>query len=47
MLLILALRVTRQADLYEYQFKASLVYKDNSNTARAITQRNPVSETQK
>jgi hypothetical protein len=38
--LIPALRRQRQEDLCEFQ--ASLVYRDNSRTAR-ITQRNPVS----
>ena len=39
--LVLALRRQRQADLCE--FKASLVYRESSRTARA-TQRNPVSQ---
>jgi hypothetical protein len=39
--LILALRRQRQVDLYE--FKASLIYKVSSKPARAVTQRNPVS----
>ena len=40
--LIPALRRQRQADLWE--FKASLVYRVSSRTARAVTQRNPVSK---
>ena len=36
------LRTQRQANLYE--FKASLVYKVSSRTARAVTQNNPVSK---
>jgi hypothetical protein len=39
MLLVLELRRQRQADLYE--FKASLMYRERSGTARA-TQRNTV-----
>ena len=35
----------RQADFCE--FKASLVYKANSRTARTVTQRNPVLKTTK
>jgi hypothetical protein len=42
--LIQALRRQRQADLCE--FKASLVYKVSSRTAR-VTQRKPVSKNQK
>jgi hypothetical protein len=42
--LIPALRRQRQADLYE--FKASLVYRVSSRTART-SQRNPVSEKKK
>ena len=37
--LILALGRQRQVDLYE--FKASLVYKVRTRSARAVTQRNP------
>ena len=43
--LIPALRRQIQADLYE--FKASLLYKASSRTARAVTQRNPVSKQNK
>jgi hypothetical protein len=39
MTLILALRRQRQVDLFE--FEAGLVYKTRSNTARAVTKRNP------
>ena len=42
--LILALR-QRQVDFCE--FKTSLVYKASSRTARAVTQRNPVSKKKK
>jgi hypothetical protein len=42
MLLIPALSRQRQVDFCED--KASLVYKESSRTARAITQRNPVSK---
>jgi hypothetical protein len=45
MTLILVLRRQRQADLCE--FEVSQVYKVSSRTARAITQRNPVSRNQK
>ena len=38
--LILALGRQGQVDLCE--FKASLVYKESSRTARAVTERNPV-----
>jgi hypothetical protein len=38
--LIPALRGQRQADLCE--LVASLVYKENSRTVRAVSQRNPV-----
>ena len=40
--LIPGLGKERQADLSE--FKASLVYKVSSRTARTVTQRNPVSK---
>ena len=40
--LIPVLRRQRQVDICK--FKASLVYKVSSRTARAVTQRNPVSE---
>ena len=40
--LISALRRQRQADLCD--FKVSLVYIVSSRTARAVTQRNPVSK---
>ena len=40
--LIPALGRQRQVDLCE--FKASLVYRASSRTARAVTQRNPVSK---
>ena len=40
-----ALGRQRQADLSK--FEASLVYKESSRTARAITQRNPVLEKKK
>ena len=43
MLLILALRRQRWADLCEFKFKASLVYRVSSRTVKA-TQRNPVSK---
>ena len=43
--LIPPLKRPRQADLGE--FESSLVYKVNSRTARAVTQRNPVSKTRK
>ena len=39
--LIPALGRQRQVDLCE--FKASLVYRESSRTARTVTQRNPVS----
>jgi hypothetical protein len=42
MTLISALRRQRQVDLCE--FKASLVYKEFFRTARAVTQRKPISE---
>jgi hypothetical protein len=42
--LIPALRKQRQEDLCE--FEASLVYRVSSMTARAVTQRNPVSKKQ-
>jgi hypothetical protein len=40
-----ALRKQRQADLCE--FKGSLIYRVSSRTARAVTQRNPVSKKKK
>ena len=40
--LIPALERQKQVDIYE--FKASLVYRASSRTARAVTQRNPVSK---
>ena len=42
--MIPALRKQRQEDLCE--FEASLVYRVSSMTARAVTQRNPVSKKQ-
>ena len=46
MSLILALTRQRQKQAALYEFKASLLYKLNSMTARTGTQRNPVSKNQ-
>lgn len=43
--LILVLRKQRQADLCE--FESSLLYKNSSRIAKAVTHRNPVSKKQK
>ena len=40
--LISAFRRQKQANLYEHVFKASLVYKASSRTARAVTQKSSI-----